>query len=55
MVVRPATADDVRRIGELAHALWPDGSVDEHAAHAAAVVALGFEVVDTCVSFRKSL
>ncbi|HEX4452648.1 MAG TPA: GNAT family N-acetyltransferase [Kofleriaceae bacterium] len=37
MAIRLATPEDSRRIGELAHALWPDGSVDEHAAHAAAI------------------
>src|SRR5580704_4986096 len=36
--IRSATIDDAPRIGELAHALWPDGSVDEHAEHAAAIV-----------------
>ncbi|HEY3803082.1 MAG TPA: GNAT family N-acetyltransferase [Kofleriaceae bacterium] len=40
MQVRLAAPDDAPRIGELAHALWPDGSADEHAEHAAAI-ALG--------------
>ncbi len=35
--IRLATPDDSRRIGELAHALWPDGNIDEHAEHAAAI------------------
>jgi aminoglycoside 6'-N-acetyltransferase I len=33
--IRLATPADARRIGELAHALWPDGSIDDHAEHAA--------------------
>jgi aminoglycoside 6'-N-acetyltransferase I len=38
MTIRLATPADSRRIGELAHALWPDGSIDDHAEHAAAIV-----------------
>jgi aminoglycoside 6'-N-acetyltransferase I len=37
MQVRLAAPDDALRIGELAHALWPDGSVTGHAEHAAAI------------------
>jgi aminoglycoside 6'-N-acetyltransferase I len=37
MDVRLAAPDDAARIGELAHALWPDGSAAEHAEHAAAI------------------
>jgi aminoglycoside 6'-N-acetyltransferase I len=35
--IRLSTPDDSRHIGELAHALWPDGSIDDHAEHAAAI------------------
>jgi aminoglycoside 6'-N-acetyltransferase I len=35
--IRLSTPDDSRRVGELAHALWPDGSVDDHVEHAAAI------------------
>jgi aminoglycoside 6'-N-acetyltransferase I len=35
--IRLATPADSHRIGELAHALWPDGSVADHAEHAAAI------------------
>ncbi len=38
MRVRVATLGDVPRLGELAHALWPDGSAAEHGEHAAAIV-----------------
>jgi aminoglycoside 6'-N-acetyltransferase I len=37
MIVRPATAADVPAIGQLAHALWPDGSAAEHGEHAAEI------------------
>jgi aminoglycoside 6'-N-acetyltransferase I len=43
--IRTATIDDVQRIGELANALWPDGSIAEHAEHAAAII--GGEPVST--------
>ena len=36
--IRIAAAADARRIGELAHALWPDGSVDDHADHATEIL-----------------
>jgi aminoglycoside 6'-N-acetyltransferase I len=36
--VRLATIAEVARVGELAHALWPDGSAAEHAEHADAIV-----------------
>jgi aminoglycoside 6'-N-acetyltransferase I len=35
--IRLATPDDSRRIGELAYALWPDGTIDDHDDHAAAI------------------
>jgi aminoglycoside 6'-N-acetyltransferase I len=35
--IRLATPADSRRIGELAHALWPDASIAEHSEHAAAI------------------
>ena len=37
MHVRLAAPDDAPRVGELAHALWPDGSVAEHADEMAAI------------------
>ena len=39
MNVRPARPSDAIALAEMRHALWPDGSVDEHRSEVAAIIA----------------
>jgi len=41
VTIRPAEPRDVPQIAALCHALWPDGSIDEHARELAALLLSG--------------
>ena len=42
MTVRPARASDATELAALRHALWPEGSVDEHFGEITDIIAGGF-------------
>ena len=45
MIVRPARASDAAALAPMRHALWPDGSVDEHRREIETIIAGTFSTI----------